>query len=291
MSNKWNGNIISKDARYRTQSVNQSRGIYTLDEQLQHKAANNWFKAKSLADNVGYHFDTLTIKETTVAADDTDAFSVVTAPMPSSASQGRVYLAVGVTAATTFYNDFCVGTVQIPHDNGASLNSTLDTSTNVSWVMSNPLTTYGYGSWQRGSAVTSGNTTLSSVSGYTWTNITTGTGNNKWNAATSTGSSRTGAQGGINNSPSFNIFNELGDLVVGGNSANRMAQTNANFYIYTETSGTAANSVIWCRSPEVTLTGSNHILVIAYHACTSSGGIGMVNTTDKPLLKAFWDES
>ena len=39
---KWNGNIINKDARYRTQSSTQSRGIYSLDEQLQHVNASNW---------------------------------------------------------------------------------------------------------------------------------------------------------------------------------------------------------------------------------------------------------
>lgn len=286
---KWNGNIISKDARYRTQSLSQARGIYSLEEQLQHSEAENWPSPIDLGANAGYHPTSLTIIETTTSADNTDNYSVLTAPMPSTASQGRVYIAIQVTANTTYYNDFVIGSVQIPHDNGANLNQTTDTSTNVDWDMHT--TTYGSDSWERGTSTTAGNNTLSSVSGYTWTAITTGTANRRWNRATSTGSARTGARGGLNFGAGYNIFNELGDLNVLGNSASRLAQTDANFYIYTETSGLVQGEIFWCRSPEVTLTGSNHVLVIAYHACTSSGGIGMVNTSGEPLLRLFWDES
>ena len=51
---KWNGNIISKNARYRTQTVNQARGIYNLDEQLMHKGNTNWpMPATGLGDDAG----------------------------------------------------------------------------------------------------------------------------------------------------------------------------------------------------------------------------------------------
>ena len=287
---KWNGNIISKDARYRTQSMTQGRGIYTLDEQFMHKGNDNWpIPATQLDDNLGYWFSDLTIIETTSAADNTADFNVATVAMPAGASQGRIYLAVQVTANTTYYNDFVIGSVQIPHDNGANLNQTTDTSTNVDWDMHTA--TYGSASWEYGSSVSSANDTLSEVSGYTWTNIATSTSNNRWNRGTSTNSSRTGAQGGLNVGAGYNIFDELGDLSVPGNSAARLSQTNANFYIFTETSGSSHGSIIWCRSPEVTLTGSNHILVVAYHACTSSGGIGMVNTVSEKLLRGWWQES
>ena len=283
---KWNGNIISKDARYRTQSTTQGRGIYSLDEQIQHRNASNWPGPIDLGANTGYHFNDLTIIETTTNADNSDNYSVATVPMPAGASQGRVYLAVQVTADTTFYNDFCIGWVQIPHDNGANLNSTGDTSTNIDWQMDAAAT-----DWERSTTVTSSNTTISSISGYSWANISTGTSNDRWNKATSTGSSRTGAQGGMDEGTGYNIYSELGDLSPIGNSATRLAQDNASNYIYTETSSMVNGEVIWCRSPEVTLTGSNHILVVAYHACTSSGGIGMVNTVAEPLLRGFWDES
>ena len=52
---KWNGNIISKNARYRTQTVNQARGIYNLDEQLMHKGNTNWpMPATGLGDDAGF---------------------------------------------------------------------------------------------------------------------------------------------------------------------------------------------------------------------------------------------
>lgn len=284
---KWNGNIISKNARYRTQTVNQARGIYNLDEQLMHKGNTNWpMPATGLGDDAGYWFSDLTIIETTTSADNSDNYSFATAPLPASASQGRVYLAVQVTANTTFYNDFCIGWVQIPHDNGNSLNTTGDASTNVDWQMD----TYGT-SWQRGSAVTSSNDTLSSVSGYTWTNIANGNTVNRWNRATSTGSQRTGALGGMDEGLGFNLMDETSFFTVPGNNPTSVVQTNTSYYIYTETSGATQGSIIWCRSPEVTLTGSNHVLVVAYHACTSSGGIGMTNTTSEKLLRGWWEES
>jgi hypothetical protein len=288
---KWNGNIISKDARYRTQTSGLARGIYSLDEHIQHKNAGNWPEPinNTIGDNEGYHLPILTINENTVAGDNADNYNVVTAALPSDASQGRVYIAMRVTATTTYYNDFVIGAVQIPHADGASLNTTSDTSTNVNWNMNN--TTYGSASWERGSASTAGNNTLSSISGYTWTAIGSGSTVRRWNRATSTSSQRTGAAGGINIAADYNIFNELGDLGPFGDSAARIPQTGANYYIYVETSGIGLGEIVWARSPEVTLTGSNHILVLCYHAYTSSGGIGMVNTEAKPLIKVFWDES
>lgn len=282
---KWNGNIISKDARYRTQTNVQGRGIYSLDEQLQHKAASNW-PPQQLDTDAGYWFPDLTIIETTTSADNSDNYSVATVPMPAGASQGRVYIACEITAITTYYNDFCIGWVQIPHDNGGNLNTTGDVGTNVDWQMDASGTV-----WQRGSAVTPGNNTLSSVSGYSWTNIANGSTLDRWNRATSTASSRTGAQGGMDEGGGYNIMDELGDLVVPGNSASRLVQANGSYYIYVESSNMTKGEIVWCRSPEVTLTGSNHVLVVGYHACTSSGGVGMVNTSSLRLLRAFWDES
>tara|TARA_R110002073_G_scaffold274667_1_gene438187 strand:- start:51 stop:671 length:621 start_codon:yes stop_codon:yes gene_type:complete len=206
--------------------------------------------------------------------------------MPAGASQGRVYLACEITASTTYYNDFCIGWVQIPHDSGGNLNTTVDTATNVDWQMDAHAT-----DWERSTTVTPGNNTLSSISAYGWSNISNGSTLDRWNRATSTGSSRTGAQGGMDEGVGFNIMDELGDLTVPGNSATRLVQANSAYYIYVESSNMAKGEIVWCRSPEVTLTGSNHVLVVGYHACTSSGGVGMVNTTSLRLLRAFWDES
>ena len=283
---KWEAGIINKSVNYRTASASSSGGVWSLEDHLRHSNAGNLFANPALDVDTGYQFSNLTIIETLVSGDNTDAYSVATVAMPSSASQGRVYLAVQITASTTFYNDFCIGAVQIPHSSGAALNTTGDVSTNVDWGMDAHAT-----DWERGNIFVGSNATLSSVSGYTWASITASATANRWNKATGTGSQRTGAQGGLSEGTGYNIFSELGDLAVTGNSATREAQDNAANYIYVESSGMTLGEIVWCRSPEVTLTGANHVLLIAYHACTSSGGIGMVNTSDKPLLRAFWDES
>ena len=292
---KWNGNIISKDARYRTQTSSQARGIYSLDEQLQHRSADNWTGPINIGIDTGYHFANLTLITDSTSNDDDTNFSVATVPMPDGASQGRLYLAHQITSGTpTYQNDFCIGSVQIPHNNGADLNTTTDTSTNVNWNMHN--TTYGAHSWQRASSanINGSNNTVSSTSGYSWSNINStvspsSTINKRWAYFHSTGSTYTGAANGINYSN--NIFSTLGDLSPSGNSPNRLPQVDNDtntYYIYSESSGTSQGHILWCRSPEVTLTGSNHIVVIAYlfaHAGNS------VNTVSEPLLRVFWDES
>lgn len=287
---KWNGNIISKDARYRTQTNAQARGIYSLDEQLQHRSANNWTQPITIdiGADTGYHFADLTLITDSTDDDDDTNYSVVTVPMPPGASQGRLYLAVEITGITTFHHDFCIGSVQIPHNNGANLNTTTNTSTNVNWNMND--TTYGSASWQRtgtsSTNISGSNDTVSSTSGYSWADIAFSSTQKRWNRGTSTGSVKTGAADGINYSN--NIFSTLGDLSISGNSPNRLPQSNNTAYIFLESSNTSVGNIIWCRSPEVTLTGSNHIVVIAYHM--AHGG-NTVNTVDKPLLKVFWDES
>ena len=283
---KWNGNIISKDARYRTQTASQARGIYSLDEQLQHRSADNWTGPINIGIDTGYHFADLTLITDNTNDDDDTNFSVATVPMPDGAYQGRLYLAHEITGSPVYQNDFCIGSVQIPHNNGADLNTTTDTSTNVNWNMHD--TTYGAHSWQKGSiSNTSGNNkTVSSTSGYAWSSISTSTINKVWCRGSSTNSSKTGAEDGINYSN--NIFSTLGDLLPSGNSPNRLAQSSDTSYIFTESSGTSVGNILWCRSPEVTLTGSNHIVVIAYHFAHAGNS---VNTVSQPLLRVFWDES
>ena len=283
---KWNGNIISKDARYRTQTSSQARGIYSLDEQLQHRSADNWTQPVNIGIDTGYHFADLTLITDSTSDDDDTNYSVVTVPMPAGASQGRLYLAHEITGSPTYQNDFCVGSVQIPHNNGANLNTTTDTSTNVNWNMND--TTYGSNSWQRAlnTNISGSNKTVSSTSGYSWSNIANGSSQKMWNRNNSTGSSNTGAENGINYSN--NIFSTLGDLLPSGNSPNRLPQSSSTSYIYSESSQTSVGNILWCRSPEVTLTGSNHIVVIAYHFAHAGNS---VNTVAQPLLRVFWDES
>ena len=277
----WNGSIINRDQRYRTQTNSQARGIYSLNEQLQHERAGNWPNPPTImTEDTGFHPTSLSIIETTTNADSTANFSVLSLAMPANVEIGRIYLAVKVTANTTFYNDFCIGGVQIVTGQDEYLHADND------FMMHDDSST-----WQTGSAVTAANNTISSISGYSWTNIAAGATRNIWNRATSTVSSRTGAAGGLSTATGYNMQSEL-NLSEGNNDA-EITQTGSNYYIFTETSGSPHGAVIWTRSPEFEIDGfeEGSRLVIAYHACTSSGGLGMINTVAEPLLTVFWVEA
>jgi len=145
--------------------------------------------------------------------------------------------------------------------------------------------------WQYASANTAGNDTISEISGYLWQNIANSNTTGRFNRNSGTGSSHTGAQGGLNLASDYNIFSE--NSLSSGNNNAVLAQAHWTNYIYSETSSQSRNAVIWARSPEFTLddpdTGAK--LVVAYHACTPSGGTGMVNTSSEHLMTLFWVES
>lgn len=232
----------------------------------------------ALTNDAGLWMDDMSIITASQAADDASAYSVYVTPMPSSAETGRIYIAVEVTANTTFNNDVCIGAVQIASNNGTTLdqNFRMDEEGNT---------------WQYASANTVGNDTISEIGLYTWNNIANTTTAGRFNRNTATSSASTGAQGGLDLSSTYNIYDKQ-SLSDGNNNA-VLAQTDASYYIYSETSSQSANSVIWTRSPEFTLDDPNTgaKLVVAYHACTPGGGTGMVNTSDEHLMTLFWVES
>lgn len=231
-----------------------------------------------LTNNDGLWMEDMSIITASGSADDTSNYSVYVTPMPSSAETGRIYIAVEVTANTTFNNDVCIGAVQIASNNGTTLdqNFRMDEEGNT---------------WQYASANTVGNDTISEIGLYTWTNIANTTTTGRFNRNSATGSASTGAQGGLDLSSTYNIYDKQ-SLSDGNNNA-VLAQTNSSFYIYSETSSQSNNAVIWTRSPEFTLddpdTGAK--LVVAYHACTPGNSTGMVNTSDEHLMTLFWVES
>ena len=231
-----------------------------------------------LTNDAGLWMDDMSIITASQAADDASAYSVYVTPMPSSAETGRIYIAVEVTANTTFNNDVCIGAVQIASNNGTTLDQ--------SFRMNEDGNT-----WQYASANTVGNDTISEISGYLWQNIANTTTAGRFNRRSSTGSASTGAQGGLLMAETYNIYDK--NSVSDGNNDAILAQTNIMNYIYSETSSQSANSVIWTRSPEFTLDDPNTgaKLVVAYHACTPGGGTGMVNTSDEHLMTLFWVES
>ena len=181
---------------------------------------------------------------------------------------GRVYIGVKVTAATTFYNDVPIAGVQVISG----------TTLVASWIFNT--STGGSGSgWQTYTSQTSAQSTQgfpvtpSTASGYTYSNITTGTGVGKFTWATSTGSSYTGAADGIGNTYKLSADGGSSTQASVGNS--QISQTSSTYYAYRETSGSTRYTGAIMRSPSYTFSGGEKIRVI--HALT-----GPTNTQQDP---------
>tara|TARA_Y100000310_G_scaffold188579_1_gene188543 strand:+ start:68 stop:901 length:834 start_codon:yes stop_codon:yes gene_type:complete len=277
MSKAWEGGIISKNANYRTTSNSAASGVWSPNDQLRHKSAGNWptFTLSSpMTDDTGLWIEPLSIIETTTSSDNTSNYSTFQVSMDNAIANvgttGRLYFAVRVTANTTYYNDFILGAVQVLTSAGSVIDE--------AWSFSNE-----YNQWQNTTRYGTGYSTLSSMAGATWSTIASGGAVHYWKAASSTGSSRTGAAGGINT-------NYGTSTIIPTTSAYSIAQVGANYYIYTETSGATHGEYMWCRSPSFTIGASTGVVLrFAYHACTTSGGAGMVNTVSEPLLTVWYD--
>ena len=170
----------------------------------------------------------------------------------------RVYLAHKVTASTTFYNDTPVAAVV--HLNGSN-------TIQNSWIFHAGTTT-----WQTKTAHVTGTSALMSTlitplmaSGYSYSNLTTSVGTAKWGLRSSTGSSYTGAAGGIaSGTTSFPV----GDA--------QIAQVGASNYAFRECSGSTRWSSVFMRSPSITIASGDKLRVV--HALT--GQTQMASTID-----------
>ena len=279
---KWQSGIIHPSARYRTQPASQSRGVYNLKEQLQHVNAENWQKPfVGWPDNGGQRIP-VTLIETTTGADNADDFSVHHESMDAAVltgNTGRVYFSVKVTASTVYYNDLCIGAVQLVSNNYAVLNHSWDFETLSDY------TAWDYATVTGLQTVNSGYENYSDIIAATsqsWASCVNGTANARVSRNTGTPSTRTGAADGI----------PVQSSVISSGTTS-IAQSSGDYYMYTESSGSPQNTMndkwFWMRSPEVTLDANlNKEIVIAYHACTSSGGTGMTDAADEPLFRWWW---
>ena len=191
---RYIGGIIHPTARYRTQTSSQSRGVWDMKEQYQHKANDNSHSPLTLfPSNTGQR---MPVTLTTVAggsADDTSAYQVHSESFDAAAAvrtTGRLYFAIKVTASTAFLNDFCIGAVQLTSDDF----STLDKGWSFN-VLSD------YTDWQY-ATVTGLNTTSAGFENYTdiiaapsqsFASNVNGIANGRISRASGTGSSGTGA--------------------------------------------------------------------------------------------------
>jgi len=164
----------------------------------------------------------------------------------------RIYLAHKVTAATTYYNDTPVAAV-------AWLNS--GNTLQHAWIFHS--NTGGSGStWQTRNGQVGGTSALMSsiitpqtAAGYTYQAMTSSANTGRWSFASGTGSSYTGAAGGINSSTtSFPV----GDA--------QIAQVGASYYAYRECSGATRWASVFMRSPSFTIASGDKLRVV--HALT-----------------------
>ena len=287
---RYIGGIIHPTARYRTQTSTQSRGVWDMKEQYQHKANDNWHSPLELfPSNTGQRMPVTLTTVSTGSADDTSAYQVHTESFDAAAAirtTGRLYFAIKTTASTPFLNDFCIGAVQLLSDDF----STLDKGWSFNVVAD-------YTDWQY-ATVTGLNTTSAGYENYSdiiaatsqsFASNVNGSANARISRLSNTSSSGTGAADGIASAYSTTSTG----TIIDGNLTSTIAQTSSTSFMFTEASGTQANmrdKWFWTRSPEITLNGEDDKdLVIVYHAASPSG-TGMTDAADEPLFRWWWAE-
>lgn len=197
----------------------------------------------------------------------------VTSLQVNAVGSKRIYLALKVTASTTYYNDICIAGVQRISASGTVLNS---------WIFNT--STGGTGStWQTTTSAMSGTSSLlsssytpSSAASKSYSSIARGATRDRMNWATSTGSAYTGAIGGISTgsygSTQFPV----------GNS--KISQLDSTYYAYREVSGSTRYTSTFFRSPLVTFNGTDTIKVV--HLITTRSG-QPVNANDSIWLGVY----
>lgn len=186
----------------------------------------------------------------------------------------RIYIGIKVTASTTFYNDICIAGVQVlSSSNSVKQTWIFNTTSGDNWTT--------YTSEISGTSSTGFPVTPQKASTYTYYNITTLSGTNaqrvgKFSYGTSTISSPTGAQGGINGN--------TGAFTVGNGT---ISQVNSSYYLFRETSTSTRYSGAVMRSPSLTLASGDKIRVAHLLAGSSSSPM---DANDSLYLGAYEDD-
>ena len=157
----------------------------------------------------------------------------------------RIYLGVKITSVQTFYNDISIAAIQIVNSTG--------TTVKKFW---NAAYTTGL-EWQTYTSETATKTTRGfpvtplTASGYTYTNILGSPNKTRFSYTSSTGSSSTGAKGGIENTSS--------PLIPG---INKVSQLDNKNYFYREASSSIRYSGAIMRSPSFNFTAGDRIRIV-----------------------------
>ena len=288
---KFNGAIIHPTARYQTQTASQARGVYSMEEQYLHRANGKWpIPFEGWPSNAGERV-TVTITLDSTGADSTanyQTYGVDFGGAHATGSVGRLYLAIKNTATSpvAYYNDFCIGAVQLTSDDY----STMDHAWSFSHLAD--YTAWEYATVTGLDTTSPGYETYNEIIGATsqsWASCVNGVSNGRISRATATGSTYTGAADGLD----ADYSSDNAGNIIDGSSGATIAQTSGTSFMYTESSGSSVNiqnKWYWVRSPEVTLDqNDDKRLVIAYLAATHHTHANrMVDASDNQLLRWWW---
>jgi len=275
----YNGNFIRKGDNDPTQGA--ANGIYNLEAQLIHKGEDRWPITLSVDDNPVAGDPTADFLEVSLRHIDSDAYmggssdytgnydvSEVSIPSTFSGS-ARIYLGVKISIASgsTFYNDVPIAAIQILNSAGTSLlESFVFSDDNQSWENLGTLTEIS-GSSTIGFPESLATSAARTFGGTLDTTIDKA----KFSFASSTGSSNTGAEGGISTAYKTTADGGSGTILPLG--VEQVAQVAANNYLYREASSSTRYSGVVCRSPAYTFSGSEKIRIC--HAMTGYSGARM----------------
>jgi len=193
------------------------------------------------------------------SADFTGKYDVLDVEFVPDASpsdfSGRLYIGIHIQAygsGTYFYNDLCIGAIQILDSSEARVHSWQGTSDFQTWKTSYATVSGTINSQPYEDVIQETFLPLSA----------TGTTADAWNINTATGSTYTGANNGISN-----IYNSSNSGILPIRGLGAVSQANGEPFLYAESSSPVTNGdFIWLQGPSVTLSnGGLHHARIAYN--------------------------
>ena len=179
-----------------------------------------------------------------------------------TASSRRLYLASNITAATSYYQDVCVGGVQIQDQNGNVLHNII-----ASQYMSNYY-------WETADQQAGNVSTPSSVASFVpFGGVAMSGISNKWNLLSQTSSAYTGANDGISSTAMNTPWT----------SGQTLAQSSGAYYLYRETSASSQTPLTgynYARSTSSYSVPAKGYIAVAHHLATHSSQLSSYNPND-----------
>jgi hypothetical protein len=175
---------------------------------------------------------------------------------------GNIFIGIKVTASTTFYNDISVAAVQHVDSTRTVLKNSWVFNTSSGGTGSGWTTHFNQiaGSFSVGFPISP-----ASAKFYSAGSISTTPNIGRFSWATGTGSSFTGTADGISSFYNTNILPAAGNGVV--------SQSSSTYYAYRETSGSTRYSGTFMKSPSVTFTPGD--IIIVCHLLVGNSGSQM----------------